>query len=365
MVTASLELALSPSCPASLPQPAASLNGSSTIHTGYESNSGSGIAQVVRHGLTAAPKHLPPWLFYDEAGSILFDQITELPEYYLTRIEREIFARDAAEMIALAAGNCRLHLVELGAGSADKTRVLLSTAAEFQGTVCYEPLDVSATALAAARERLEREHPDVKVMPRVADYTREFKLNPRLPGETRLLLFIGSSIGNFLPSDALQLLSTLRDALEPGDSLLLGIDLAPCPEPSPESGPGSKTETLLIAAYDDAQGVTARFNKNILARLNRELGADFDPDSFRHRIRWNPVHSRIEMHLESLAAQRVRIPALDLEIAFDQGETIHTENSYKFRLAEVEDLLATAGFVSPQRWRDEAGWFAVYLATRA
>ena len=310
------------------------------------------------------PKRLPPWLFYDAAGSLLFDQITELQEYYLTRIEREIFARDAAEMIALAAGDRRLHLVELGAGSADKTRLLLSTATEFQGAVCYEPVDVSATALAAARERLEREHPEVMVMPRVADYTREFKLRPRLPGESRLLLFIGSSIGNFLPGEALQLLSNLRDALEPGDSLLLGIDLAPSPQGSPDAGSASKSEALLMAAYDDAQGVTARFNKNMLARLNRELGAEFDLDSFRHQIRWNPDHSRIEMHLESLAAQRVSIPALDLEIEFEAGETIHTENSYKFHLGDVEDLLKAAGFISPQRWRDDDGWFAVYLATR-
>jgi dimethylhistidine N-methyltransferase len=214
-----------------------------------------------------------------------------------------------------------------------------------------------------ARERLEREHPEVEVMPRVADYTRGLTLRPRASDETRLLLFIGSSIGNFVPADAERLLLGLRDALEPGDGLLLGVDLAPVA--GSVNGSGGKSEAVLIAAYDDAQGVTARFNKNMLVRLNRELGADFDLESFRHRIRWNREESRIEMHLESLIAQRVRIPALDLEVGFEAGETIHSENSYKFRLGEVERLLESAGFVSPQRWRDENDWFAVYLATRA
>ena len=312
------------------------------------------IANVVRDGLTRTPKQLPPWLFYDDAGSLLFDQITHLPEYYLTRIERGIFAADAAEMIALAAGDDRLRLIELGAGSADKTRLLLAAATEFQGAVCYQPVDVSETALEAARLRLEREHAQVKVEPQVADYTRELRLDPCSKGEKRLMLFIGSSIGNYVTEDALQLLSNLRSALEPGDTLLLGVDLAPTAT--------GKSEEKLIAAYDDAAGVTANFNKNMLVRLNRELGADFNLDAFQHRIRWNETLSRIEMHLESICEQRVRIPALDLEIDFAEGETIHTENSYKYRLGEVERLLGAAGFAAPQRWRDEDGWFAVYLA---
>jgi len=315
---------------------------------------------IVREGLSRKQKQLPPWLFYDEAGSILFEQITELPEYYLTRIERGIFSSDAAEMIALAAGEQRLRLLELGAGSADKTRLLLAAACDFQGTVCYQPVDVSETALEAARERLEREHPEVTVDPHVADFTQELRLAPCLDGEKRLVMFIGSSIGNFLPEDALELLSNLHAALEPGDSLLLGVDLAPFVDPESRG----KSEADLMAAYDDAQGVTAEFNKNMLVRLNRELDAEFDLESFQHRIRWNREESRIEMHLESLIAQRVRIPALDLEVDFAEGETIHTENSYKFRLGEVEEMLGAAGFVNPQRWRDEHGWFAVYLATR-
>ncbi len=359
MVTASLDLATSSSCPVSFPRTPDVSYASSTIHEEYPTETGAPIGEIVRGGLSRHQKQLPPWLFYDAAGSILFEQITELPEYYLTRIERGIFSGDAAEMIALAAGDQRLRLVELGAGSADKTRLLLAAATEFQGTVCYQPVDVSASALDTARERLEREHPEVTVEPQVADFTQELRLAPCSEDEKRLVMFIGSSIGNFLPEDALRLLSSLQVAMEPGDALLLGVDVAPSP-----NSHGGKSEAELIAAYDDAQGVTAEFNKNMLVRLNRELGAEFDLETFRHRIRWNPEESRIEMHLESLLAQTVRIPAIDLEVEFAQGETIHTENSYKFRLGEVEEMLAATGFAAPQRWRDPEGWFAVYLATR-
>ena len=322
------------------------------------------LSEVVLEGFAQTPKQLPPWLFYDEAGSLLFEQITALPEYYLTRIEREIFTGDAAEMIALAAGDGRLRVVELGAGSADKTRLLLAAATEFQGRVCYQPVDVSETALDAARMRLKHEHPEVTVEPQVTDYTQELQLEPCSDGEKRLILFIGSSIGNFLPEEAQKLLSRLHAAMEPGDSLLLGVDLAPSSSSRPEDKTGDKSEKELISAYDDAQGVTASFNKNMLARLNRELGAEFDLEAFEHRIRWNRERSRIEMHLESQKAQRVRIASLDLEIEFEEGETIHTENSYKYRLGEVEKLLGDTGFAAPQRWRDADGWFAVYLARK-
>lgn len=314
------------------------------------------VADAVREGLSRTPKSLPPWLFYDRQGSLLFDEITELPEYYLTRIERGIFADDAAEMIALAAGDSRLRILELGAGSADKTCLLLAAANEFQGQVCYQPVDVSSSALDAARTRLARELPEVLVDPVVCDYTRGLQLEPCEDGEKRLVLYIGSSIGNFLPEQALNLLCGLRAALSPGDSLLLGVDLAPTE--------GGKPIDALLAAYDDAEGVTANFNMNLLTRLNRELEADFDLESFRHRVRWNEEHSRIEMHLESTRAQRVRFPALDMEVAFSEGETIHSENSYKYRLGEMERLFDVAGFHAPQRWRDPDGWFAVYLAER-
>jgi dimethylhistidine N-methyltransferase len=312
------------------------------------------VASAVLLGLTSAPRRLPPWLFYDEAGSRLFDQITELPEYYLTRTERSILAAHADEMIAAAAqpdGGHRLRLVELGAGSADKTRLLLRAAVARQGTVLYEPVDVSASALEAARERIEREIPAVTVAPWVEDYTNGLELDPAGPGERRMVLYIGSSIGNFEPGEALRVLERVREALDPGDSLLLGVDLV-------------KDEPTLLAAYDDAAGVTAAFNRNLLVRLNRELGADFDLDAFAHRARWNAAQSRIEMHLEILIPQRVHFSALGLLVDFAEGETIHTENSYKYRPGQPEDLLRSAGFHPSQRWSDAKGWFAVYLAIR-
>ena len=309
------------------------------------------IASAVREGLSARRKTLPAWLFYDAHGSDLFDQITRLPEYYLTRTERQIFFDHAAEIVAQAAGSAstRLYVAELGAGSADKTRLLLKAAVNRQQTLIYEPVDVSSTALEAAHERIEREIPGVEVCPRVLDYTRGLDLEPTAPGERRLVLYIGSSIGNFEPLEGVNLLKGVRAGLEPGDTLLLGVDLR-------------KPESTLLAAYNDDAGITARFNLNMLARLNRELGAGFDLGSFAHRAIWNPIDSRIEMHLESLIPQTVRIPALDLEVAFAAGETIHTENSYKYRPGQPEDLLCSAGFEPESTWTDSHEWFAVCLA---
>jgi dimethylhistidine N-methyltransferase len=311
------------------------------------------VASAVREGLCAVPRRLPPWLFYDHDGSLLFEQITRLPEYYLTRTEREILSAHASQIIAQAAEQDgtepgRLRIVELGAGSADKTRLLLKAAVERQGTVLYEPVDVSASALEAARARIEQEIPGVHVAPRLMDYTHGFDLGPAAPGERRLVLYIGSSIGNFDPQPAAQLLAGIRAALQPGDALLLGVDLV-------------KNESPLLAAYDDAAGVTARFNLNLLARLNRELGADFDLASFAHRAVWNAAESRMEMHLESLTAQRVRLTLLDLVVSFSAGERIHTENSYKYAPGRAEAMLAAAGFAAESTWTDARGWFAVCL----
>jgi L-histidine Nalpha-methyltransferase len=309
-------------------------------------------ALAVTEGLLSRPKWLPSWLFYDTAGSQLFNQITELPEYYLTRTERGILAEHAEEIIGLAAERDGLRLVELGAGSADKTRLLLTAAVDRQDTVFYEPVDVSASALEEARERIEREIPGVLVTPRVEDYTRGLELDAATFGERRLLLYIGSSIGNFEPEEAERLLRNARAALSAGDSILLGVDLA-------------KSESTLLAAYDDAAGVTAAFNLNVLARLNREVGSDFDLEAFTHRAVWNGAKSRIEMHLESRTRQRVRIPSLDLRIHFAAGETIHTENSYKYRPGEAEALLAKTGFMPTATWSDEHKRFAVCLARTA
>lgn len=306
------------------------------------------ISGVVRKGLSRQPKSLPPWLFYDEKGSRLFEQITELPEYYLTRTERAILTTHAAAMIDAAAGGKRVRIAELGAGSADKTRLLLAAAVQRQGSVLYEPVDVSASALEAARERIEREIEGVQVAPRVEDYTIDFKLQPAGPDERRLVLYIGSSIGNFEPDQALRLLQGVRAGLKRGDGLLLGVDLV-------------KSPTRLLAAYDDAAGVTAAFNLNLLARLNRELSADFNLEAFAHRAVWNEGKSRIEMHLESLEAQTVRIGALEMDVKFEAGETIHSENSYKYWPGSVKALFATAGFALAESWTDAKGWFEVNL----
>ena len=319
------------------------------------------LASAVREGLSSRPKRLPAWLLYDEAGSRLFDEITERPEYYLTRTERAILAARAERIVALAAepagvrparnNPARLRITELGAGSADKTRLLLAAAVARQGTVVYEPVDVSASALETATERIEREIAGVAVSPRVMDYTHEFELAPT--GDRRLVLYIGSSIGNFDPWQAAQLLSGVRSGLKSGDGFLLGVDLV-------------KDEPTLLAAYDDVAGVTADFHLNLLARLNRELGADFYLESFEHRAVWNAPESRIEMHLESRIAQRVWLNRLDLDglelaVDFAAGETIHTENSYKYRPGQPEAMLAAAGFTPVETWTDAQGWFAVCL----
>lgn len=308
----------------------------------------SALAAAVRTGLSAQPKTLPPWLFYDDRGSRLFERITALPEYYLTRTEREIFSSSCEEIIAQASNGHSLRIAELGAGSAEKTRILLAEAARKQGRVVYEPVDVSASALECARTSIEKEIPAVTVQPHVADYTREFAFAPAPETERRLVLYIGSSIGNFGPEARAALLTRLRAALRPGDSLLLGVDLV-------------KDTATLVAAYDDAAGVTAAFNRNLLFRLNRELGANFDPASFAHRALWNPAASRMEMHLESLCPQQVRLPALDLVIDLARGERIHTENCYKYRPGEAEKILEAARFASEKSWSDARGWFALCL----
>jgi dimethylhistidine N-methyltransferase len=310
------------------------------------------VAAAVREGLNSRPKRLPAWLFYDRAGSRLFDAITELDEYYLTRTERCIFSLNSDEIVDQARDGHRLRIAELGAGSAEKTRLLLRAAVKRQKAVLYEPVDVSASALDGAKRRIEREIPGVTVAQRVMDYTdgdgSRFHLGPRDADEKRLVLYIGSSIGNFEPAEAERLLRRVRAGLEIGDSMLLGVDLV-------------KDKATLVAAYDDAQGVTAAFNKNVLVRLNRELDAEFDVEAFAHRAVWNKAKSRMEMHLVSRCAQQVNIDELDMMVEFAEGETIHTESSYKYRPGQAETLLEATGFKPVETWTDKKGWFAVCL----
>jgi dimethylhistidine N-methyltransferase len=295
-------------------------------------------------------KTLPPWLFYDEAGSALFEQITELPEYYLTRAERSIFAEHADKIIA-SAGH-PLTIAELGSGTASKTGLLLAAALRRQPHLLYQPIDVSASALEHAAATLAAAVPGVTVRPQISNYITNGYTIERPENCCILALYIGSSIGNFGPDEARSILRKLRKHLDKtGDAALLGIDLAPnC----------NKTAEMLIAAYNDAAGVTAAFNKNILARLNREIGADFDLNAFRHRAFWNPQQSRIEMHLESLRRQTVTLDGQS--IAFAPGETIHTENSYKFTERGFREMLHDCGFGSPQWFEDTDHHFAVALA---
>jgi len=269
-----------------------------------------------------------------------------LPEYYLTRTELEILRASATE-IANAAGT-GVTAVELGSGTAVKTCILLHGLSRRQMRVPYFPVDISPAALNSARQRVEEQCSRVSVHPVIADFGEGFTFLRRIPGR-KLVLYLGSSIGNFDPEAAVQLLSQIREQLTPGDSLLLGTDLV-------------KPESILVPAYDDAQGITAQFNKNILRRLNRELGADFDLEFFRHIAIWNPEQSRMEMYLESLRSQIVNLGMLDVPIPFLTGERIHTENSYKYTLAMVEDLLEGAGFKLTHTWFDERKWFALHLA---
>jgi len=303
-------------------------------------------AEVYR-GLTAFPKKLSPWLFYDQRGSELFEAITELPEYYLTRTERGIFEQYGDEIVA-AADAKTLSMIELGAGTATKTGLLLAAAVRKQERVEYYPIDISTSALEEARRRIGEEMPRVSCMPIVSDYTTDLSEIPRVAGR-RLVLYIGSSIGNFEPAEATGLLRRLRGQLAEGDLLLLGVDHV-------------KDRWTLLRAYNDTAGVTAEFNRNLLVRIRRELGAEFRPGLFRHRACWNERESRMEMHLESLVTQEVSIPALDLTVGFRRGESIHTENSYKFTPEGVAGMLGRTGFAVRREWTDAKKWFGVYLA---
>ena len=309
-----------------------------------------GVARAAIEGLSAKQKFLPAWLFYDAAGSRLFEEITHLPEYYLTSLEQSIFSRHAADIVAKAAGSIEqpLCVVELGAGSANKTLTLLRAVIARQGDTLYLPVDVSEAALELASKNVHAALSQIEVQPICSEITHEKDLN--LPSMGRkLALYIGSSIGNFDPDDAVELLSWLRTQLQPGDALLLGTDMA-------------KDVAPLLAAYNDRAGVTAEFNKNILARLNRELGANFSLNAFDHRAIWNASQSRIEMHLDSRCNQMVHVELLHRNFGFKRGESIHTENSYKFSPEQVEEMLQRSGYVLEQSWYDDKRWFGVHLA---
>lgn len=292
-------------------------------------------------GLTVTPKWLPPKWFYDARGSELFEQITELPEYYPTRAEREILAARSGE---IAAASGARTLVELGSGSSEKTRYLIEA---LTSLAAYVPVDVSESALTQAGQALVEERPNLDVHALIADFTAPMTL-PATPGP-RLVAFLGGTLGNLLPAERARFLASVRSLLAPGDGLLLGTDLV-------------KDERVLVRAYDDAAGVTAAFNKNVLAVVDRELGADFDLDAFDHVAVWDAEREWIEMRLRSRTAQTVKVPALDLAVDFAAGEELRTEVSAKFRRAGVTSELAAAGLELTHWWTDAQDRFALSLS---
>ena len=278
----------------------------------------------VRDGLGKSPKTLPPKWFYDSVGSDLFDQITRLPEYYPTRAEAEILTARAGEIVAAAGADT---LVELGSGTSEKTRTLLSALRD-QGLLRrFIPFDVDASVLRAAGAAIEAEYPGTEIQAVCGDFEEHLGKIPDVG--RRLVAFLGSTIGNLTPQPRAAFLASVSETMNPGDTLLLGTDLV-------------KDTDRLVRAYDDAAGVTAQFNRNVLAVVNRELAADFDLDSFDHVARWNPGEERIEMWLKSTRAQRVHIAALDLDVDFADGEEMLTEVSSKFTRSRVDEELRAA-----------------------
>ncbi|MFN8051472.1 MAG: L-histidine N(alpha)-methyltransferase [Acidimicrobiales bacterium] len=300
----------------------------------------------VAEGLVERPKHLPPKWFYDDVGSELFDKITRLAEYYPTEAERAALSQWAPDI----AERCGADTVmELGSGSSDKTRVLLDAIAATGRLARYVPFDVSAGAIAAAAPVLIERYPALHVDAVVGDFDRHMAL---LPAEgQRLLVFLGGTIGNYAPAPRARLLASMASTLRSGESLLLGTDLTKDPD-------------RLVAAYDDESGVTAEFNRNVLAVVNRELGANFDLELFEHVAKWNSDEEWIEMWLRSTEEQTVTVSALDLTVHFDRGEEMLTEISAKFRRAGVEAELDAAGFALEAWYTDPAGDFALSLSRR-
>jgi dimethylhistidine N-methyltransferase len=301
-----------------------------------------GFRTDVLAGLSRLRKQLPAKYFYDAAGSRLFDEITGLDEYYLTRTELAIMRRNAAAMAARCGPHCLL--IELGAGSLVKVRLLLDRLDRPAG---YVPVDVSGEHLHRSALELERAYPNLNVYPVIADFTRGYSV-PAVRAARRVVYFPGSTLGNFEPREADSLLGRIADLVGPGGGLLLGVDLR-------------KDAAVLERAYNDRRGVTAAFNRNLLVRINRELDADFEPRAFRHRAFFNRKESRIEMHLVSTAEQEVQIGGET--VVFRAGESIHTENSYKYDLGDLSRRAAACGLRLDDTWTDANRYFSVLYLT--
>ncbi len=297
-------------------------------------------------GLQQRPKSLPPKWFYDAVGSELFDQITKLPEYYPTRAEAEILRARSAEIAAASQADT---LVELGSGTSEKTRLLLNALRDRASLRSFVPFDVDASVLSAAASAIQDEYPGIEIKAVCGDFEEHLAEIPS--GGRRLFVFLGSTIGNLTPEPRADFLTALSAVMRPGDSLLLGTDLV-------------KDTGRLVRAYDDAAGVTARFNLNVLAVINRQLDANFDVAAYEHVARWNREQERIEMWLRSTRRQWVRVGALDLTVDFDEGEEMITEVSCKFHPEAVGRELAAAGLRRIRWWTDDAGDFGLSLAAK-
>jgi L-histidine N-alpha-methyltransferase len=309
-----------------------------------------GFGREVRAGLSSRPKRLACRYFYDHQGALLFEEICNLPEYYLTRAEREILQQRAPEIASLFSEP--VTLLELGSGSAIKTRLLIEALLRRHDALRYVPVDISHEMLEESSKALTEAYPKLEILAVAAEYQVGLQRLREERDRPRLILWLGSNVGNLDRSDAVRFLRSIGETMSLSDRLLVGIDLR-------------KDRAVLEAAYDDAAGVTARFNLNLLARINRELGGRFDLSAFRHRAVYNQEVGRVEMYLDSLCEQRVRIDRLELDVPFAAGEAIHTENSYKYSLAEIDALAQSAGLRVERQWLDAAGRFSENLLRRA
>lgn len=291
----------------------------------------------VLEGLSRPRKSLPCRFFYDETGSALFEEITRQPEYYLTRVETALLDAHAARMLG-----AETVLVEFGSGASVKTEILLRQA---RGLYAYAPVDICESFLAASARRLQGRFPDLPIRPLPADFSHPIHLSADLAERGKLGFFLGSTIGNFAPPEATRLLRAMRETLAPQGRLIVGVDLR-------------KDAQRLLAAYDDAQGVTAAFNLNLLSRINSEIGADFDLSAFRHQAVYDADEGRVEMRLVSLRDQRARVR--DGRFDFARGETIHTENAYKFTIEGFRDIARAAGWTPGRVWTDEMRLFSIH-----
>jgi dimethylhistidine N-methyltransferase len=317
-----------------------------TIHNLVKHDPLAGFAEDVRAGLSATPKRLSPKYFYDELGSQLFEAICLLPEYYLTRAENEIFERYADEIAGSVENTAAL--LEMGSGSASKTRLIIEASLKRQSSMLFVPVDISATALENSSRILLQSFPRLRIEAYAAEYFDALAHLAEKPLGRTLALFLGSNISNFGREEAPRFLRALRNVLRKGDALLLGADL-------------KKDRSILEPAYDDSLGITAAFNLNLLLRVNRELGGNFDLDSFKHHVYYNEEMGRVEIHIESIVGQVVEIEKLKMKVGFEPEERIHTENSYKYDLADIKRLAEATGFRSTRTWLDSQKRFSSNL----